>query len=158
MTRLLVRAAATAASVLLLASWGSAPPGEQAPALTKELSAIDDALAQSDYARAQEHLQKLVAAAEDARAAGDLDDDDADRVLAAAARLLAELPGAPDTTATPEPSTEPSTPEPTSESTTPAPSDVGGGSKGKPDKPPKPDKGKPKGGDHGNSGKGKGKG
>lgn len=134
------RAAGALCLLLLLTACGGGSPADSVPELERELSAIDDALSEPDYAEAQEHLETLVATAEDARAAGDLDDEDADRVLAAAARLLAELPAegeppAPGSGTSPEPSPSPST-EPTDDGTEePGKSDEG--------KPPKPDKGKP---------------
>ena len=161
MTRRIRTSAAAVACLLALTSCGSDAPGEQAPELAQELAAIDDALAQEEYAEAQEHLANLVDAAEDARDAGELDDGDADRVLAAATRLLAALPGAPEET---EPTPE-ATPEPSpSESATAAPpdededadegdQDEGQGNDDK-DKDEKEDKGKGKGK---SEGKGKGK-
>ena len=71
---------------------GSSAPADKAPDLADALTVVEDAVEQQRYAQARRHLQELVATTEDARAAGDLDDDEADRVLAAAARLLTVLP------------------------------------------------------------------
>ena len=111
---------AVVACLSLLVSCGSESPGDQVPELADQLSAIDDALADENYPEARQNIEDLVAATEDARASGDLGDGEADRVLAAAARLLTELPGAAPTEPA-EPTTS-STPTPTpTASVTPTP-------------------------------------
>jgi hypothetical protein len=83
------------ASVLLLASGGCAqtmPPGEAVPALRAHLVRIDQALADRRYGTARTLLEALVRTTADARATGRLTSEQADRILAAAARLAADLP------------------------------------------------------------------
>jgi hypothetical protein len=85
---------------------GATPPGETVPGLRTHLDRIDRALAERRYDVARTGLEALVRAATDARASGRLSPEQADRILAAAARLAADLP-----TAQPTTTTEPPPPE-----------------------------------------------
>jgi ribosomal protein L12E/L44/L45/RPP1/RPP2 len=80
------------------------------PELADTLTAIDEALAEQHYLSARRHLRHLVDTVEAARSSGDLEDAQADRVLAAAAHLLAALPAPPrvaEPPREPEPGPEP---------------------------------------------------
>jgi hypothetical protein len=91
------------AGVLLLASGGcadTAPPGETVPELRADLARVDEALAGQRYATARDALDALVRTTTDARATGRLTPEAADRILAAAARLAADLPQPSPTTTT----------------------------------------------------------
>jgi hypothetical protein len=68
------------------------PPGERVPQLAAQLDAIDTALSARDFTRAERELTALIASNR-ARAGDELDDQEADRILAAVAQLLATLPG-----------------------------------------------------------------
>ncbi len=93
MTGWLRRTVAGAIGVVLLAGCGSSStPADEVPELAEQLGSVDQALVDEDYAQAGEHLRELVTTTEEARASGTLEDGEADRVLAAAAQLLAELP------------------------------------------------------------------
>lgn len=115
----------------------SAPPpsaADQVPHLAVVLERIDSALAAHHFGVALQQLRALKADVVKARDAGDLQDADAARVLAAAASLIKVVPVPTATpTTTPEtssatPSAEPSRPEPSktrrpvSPSPTPSPS------------------------------------
>jgi len=63
-----------------------------APALTEQLSRVDGALVDRDYAEAHTALDGLIRDTIAARDAGQLDGDHADRVMAASAQLIAALP------------------------------------------------------------------
>lgn len=111
-------AAALLTCALLLTGCGGDPstPAESVPELGEKLSDIDDAVVAERYGQAQRHLDELVKVTVAARDAGDLEDAQADRVLAAAARLLAALPEAPtaptpSVAPTPTPSPSPAQPE-----------------------------------------------
>ena len=65
---------------------------ESVPELASTLSEIDQALAADQVSRTRRLLDELVATTIQARSSGDLDEESADRVLAAAARLSAMLP------------------------------------------------------------------
>ncbi|AEG43236.1 hypothetical protein [Isoptericola variabilis] len=101
--RPLGRLLAAAGTAALLVTGCAAEPGPDGPVpeLAAVYSSIEDALSAERYDEARRDLRRLVAATESARAAGDLDEARADRVLAAAARLLATLPD-PDPRATPD--------------------------------------------------------
>lgn len=62
------------------------------PELATTLEEIDDALVAGRLVRARRLLDELIETANEARDSGELGSDEADRVLAAAARLLAQLP------------------------------------------------------------------
>jgi hypothetical protein len=82
------------------------PAGESVPALRDRLDRVDAALADADYGQARRALAALTAEAQRAEDAGRLPTGQADRIVAAAARLVAGLP------ATPAPAPSTSTPPP----------------------------------------------
>ena len=67
-------------------------PVDAVPALGRQLDAVDAALVDRDYERARTAIEELVASAAQAEVAGDLDEEEADRIRQAASRLLARLP------------------------------------------------------------------
>lgn len=85
---------------------------DQVPHLSVSLERVDAALAAHRFAVAREQLRKLKAEVVQARDSGELPDGDAERVLAAASKLLGMLPDAPAPTPTPTP-THQLTPTPT---------------------------------------------
>lgn len=98
--------AAAAALLVVLAGCGSeVPPGEAVPELRQELSLVDDAVVAGDYGQAREALDALARATVGARESGQLTAEQADPVLAAIARLTADLPGATPPVAEPAPTT-----------------------------------------------------
>ena len=101
-------ATAACAVLMLLSGCGGDPPtpADAVPELAETLSSIDDALADHRYAKARGSLKQLVQTTVDAREAGELEPDQADRVLSAAARLLSALP-APRRPVPEEPAEEP---------------------------------------------------
>lgn len=127
------------AAVLLLGGCGEqeATPADAVPALVGQLKSIDGLIADRHWGQARAALRALIARTEEARTAGDLEESQADRVIASATRMLAALP-APTPSVTPSPSATPSR--------TATPPDTSGD--GKPD-----DNKSDKAGDH----KGKGK-
>ncbi|MBO9520822.1 MAG: hypothetical protein J7518_04715 [Nocardioidaceae bacterium] len=83
---------------------------EQVPALSTTLDRVDAAVAAHRYDAARRQLRSLIAATTAAREDGRLDDDRANGILAAAARLLAALPAVkvtPTPTPTPTPKAAP---------------------------------------------------
>lgn len=76
----------------LTACGGTTPASESVPALADHLAEVDAAIAEEDYSAAREAVDALVATTAKARVAGDLTSEQADRVLAAATRVLEELP------------------------------------------------------------------
>lgn len=76
----------------LTACGGTTPASESVPALADQLAEVDAAIAEEDYSAAREAVGALVATTAKARVAGDLTSEQADRVLAAATRVLEELP------------------------------------------------------------------
>jgi eukaryotic-like serine/threonine-protein kinase len=66
-----------------------------APALAEQLSRVDSALVDRDYAEARTALDGLIRDTIAARDAGQIDGDQADRVMAASAQLIAALPDIP---------------------------------------------------------------
>lgn len=115
LTRVLEAAMLTAVLSAATACGSNADPSQAVPGLTADLSRLDRAISvhQRDAARAA--LDTLVDDTSSARDAGDLNPEQADRILAAAARLRTKLPDlAP--ASTPEAPTTPSQNE-----TTPAP-------------------------------------
>jgi hypothetical protein len=149
-TSLACRLATLAVTAMVAAGCGSdTTPADSVPELADRLERVDSAVATGDEARIRQRVEALVAATESARDEGSLDDEDAERILAAADAMLARLPAE-------EPAPEPPSP-PTSSPTTEIPeppeedegdegdegdnSGPGGGdSKKKPEKD-KPDKG-----------------
>jgi hypothetical protein len=132
-------------------------PTEAAPELARQLAQVDRAVTTGDEARIRDRVESLVSATEAARDSGEIDDEQADRILAAADALLARLPAE---KSAPEPPSPP-TSSPTTETPEPPEEDEGdegdnsgpggGDSQEKPDKD-KPEKDKP------DKGKGHGKG
>ena len=85
---------------------GPTPAGESVPALRDRLDRVDAALADADYGQARRDLAALTAQAQQAEDAGRLTTEQADRIVAAAARLVAGLPApapAPSTSTPPAP-------------------------------------------------------
>jgi hypothetical protein len=147
------RLAALAVTAMVAAGCGGeTAPTESAPELAEQLERVDQAVVAGDDARIRNRVESLMAATESARDDGRLDDEQADRILAAGEAMLARLPAE-------EPAPEPSPPSssPTTETPEPPEEDEddegdegdnsgpgGGGSEEKPekDKPEKPDEGK----------------
>jgi hypothetical protein len=85
----------TVAAALLAGAAGcgtAAAPGEVVPALRTQLSRVDAALADHKYADARNALDALTRETAAARNAGRLTAEQTDRIVAAAARLAADLP------------------------------------------------------------------
>lgn len=148
--RRLVALALTA--VLAAGCGGEATPADAAPELAEQLTRVDRAVAAGDGAQIREQVEALVAATEAARDSGRLDDEQADRILAAADALLQRLPAE-------EPVPKPSPSPPSSTPTSPSPDpdegeeDQGEGDEGEEgdesgDSGPDKDKGKGKGKGH----------
>ena len=126
------------ATLCLTTGCGASDPTDDVPGLQRRLEAVDAAIAEGHDAAARDALAALVAATTRAEDDGRVEADQADAILAAAARLDSLLPTA--TPATEEPSTEaPTTTPPTTTApatpTTRAPSTnghprSGGGSSG----------------------------
>ena len=145
------------AVIAVLAAGCGETPTEAAPELARQLAQVDRAVTNGDEARIRDRVESLVSATEAARDSGEIDDEQADRILAAADALLARLPAEEPASEPPSPSTS----SPTTETPEPPEEDEGdegdnsgpggGDSKEKPEKD-KPDKGKP------DKGKGHGKG
>jgi hypothetical protein len=147
-----------AVTAVVAAGCGETTPTEAAPELARQLARVDRAVTTGDEARIRDRVESLVSATEAARDAGRLDDEQADRILAAADALLARVPA-------PEPAPQPSASPTPSPTLSPSPEDEdededeegdnsgpgGGDSKEKPGKD-NPDKDKP------DKGKGHGKG
>jgi hypothetical protein len=109
----------------LLGGCGSGTsPAESAPELGERLDQVDAAVADGDDAATRDAVRALVAASEQALAAGDIDQEQADAIRAAADGLLARLGGAGDqqTEPTEEPAEE-STPAEPAPSPTPSEED-----------------------------------
>lgn len=149
------RVSLAACTLVLLAGCGDGEPtstaAETVPSLATRLEKVDDLVVDRRWSAARAELRGIIATANDAREAGDLDVAAADRVVASAQRLLAALP-TPAPTTTPTPTSTPSAQVP--------PAGDGPGGEGK-------DKGKGKGDgkgkanddddDEGGGAKGKGK-
>jgi outer membrane biosynthesis protein TonB len=107
----------TVVAVLVLAGCGgdsASTPAEAVPELGQTLGEVDDALADRRFRQARRHLHALVATTVEARDAGALEAAEADRILAAVARLLSELPEprpAPPEEEPEEPAEEPDEPD-----------------------------------------------
>ena len=86
---------------------GSQQPGDAVPALRAAVHTVDAALAGHDVERARRALERLVALTSRAREDGRISATQADRVLAAVARLVTALPD-PGSVASPTPSLTPS--------------------------------------------------
>jgi hypothetical protein len=98
--------------VLLTGCGGGTAPADEVPLLADRLAGVDRAVSSGDEAQIREQVEALVNATERARGAGQLDDEQAERVLAAADSLLAQLPD--ETTPQPSPSPRTSSPAPPS--------------------------------------------
>jgi hypothetical protein len=96
-----LRALIVAGSLLASGCAQATPPGETVPELRTHLAWIDRALAGERYGTARRSLEALVRTTTDARATGRLSPERADRILAAAARLAADLPEQQPTTTKP---------------------------------------------------------
>lgn len=131
---------------LVAGGCGADDPTEDVPALVDRLDAVDAAIADRDYGAAREAIADLVDEAAQARDEGQIDDEQAEVIIAAAEELEDELPTdrEPAPPADDDPSTTPA--EPTTDDA--EPDDVG--NEGKKD-------GKGKNGGKGKKG-GKGKG
>jgi hypothetical protein len=135
-----------AVMAVLVAGCGETPT-EAAPELARQLAQVDRAVTTGDEAQIRDRVESLVSATEAARDSGEIDDEQADRILAAADALLARLPAE---KPAPEPPSPP-TSSPTTETPEPPEEDEGdegdnsgpggGDSKEKPEKH-KPEKGK----------------
>jgi hypothetical protein len=111
---------ALALSAVLATGCGSESPAEADPELAQELTRVDRAVVTGDDALIRDRVESLVSATEAARDAGRLDEEQADRIIAAADGLLARVPA-------PEPAPRPSaTPSP-SATLSPSPEDEGEG-------------------------------
>lgn len=87
------RATAAVLGLLLsLSACGGSSPGELRPELTDTLTRIDRAIERQHYRAAHRNLTTLVTQVDAAQDEGNLPAHDAEKVLAAAARLLAALP------------------------------------------------------------------
>lgn len=150
------RVSLAACTLVLLAGCGDGEPTSTAaqtvPSLATRLEKVDDLVVDRRWSAARAELRGIIATANDAREAGDLDVAAADRVVASAQRLLAALP-------TPAPTTTPTTPTSTPSAQVP-PAGDGPGGEGK-DKGKGAGKGKANDDDDdeggGDKGKGKGK-
>lgn len=95
-------------AVALLAGCGGGTPAAPPAALTQALARVDAALGAHDWGRARTALDELVRRTVLAREAGEVSAEEADRILAAAARLAAGVPSpSPAPTATRTPSAAP---------------------------------------------------
>lgn len=141
---------------LLLAGCGAPSPGEAVPSLTEGVARVDEAVVAGDRDAARAALEGLVDDAERAVAAGDLDPEQADAVVAAAEALLAEVDAPtprqeepeeslPSGSTTTPPSDEPDEEEPDEKEPDEEEPDEGGllVPPGKPEKPEKPGQGPP---------------
>ena len=93
---------------------GNEAPADAAPELSAQLARVDRAVATGDEARIRDRVEALESATEAARDAGELDDEQADRIVAAADALLARLPAeepVPEPTPAPSPTTASPSPE-----------------------------------------------
>ena len=107
-------AALALCAVLTVGCGGGSTPADAAPELAEKLTRVDRAVATGDDAQIRERVESLVSATEAARDAGDLDDEQADGILAAADALLARLSAE-------EPAPKPPPPPPSSPTSSPSP-------------------------------------
>lgn len=84
----------TCAAVLALASGcgDEKSPGEAVPALADRLDRVDQAIEAGDYTGARAQLDRLVAETAKADVAGEISEEQADRILDAVADVLAAIP------------------------------------------------------------------
>lgn len=112
-TTMLRHAAAGAAALALLAGCGGETgPQEAVPELGTHLEAVDTAVVEGSWEQARSELEALIARADAAEEAGDISSEEADRIRAAATRLLEQLPEEPETQ---EPETQEEPEEPAEE-------------------------------------------
>jgi outer membrane biosynthesis protein TonB len=108
MSRSLARRTTWCVAAATLALTGSCsddlPPDAAVPGLGKTLSRVDDSIANRSWDHARRQLQNLIAQSENAANTGTLTQQQADRIQAAVARLLSELP---------DPPAQPTPPSPT---------------------------------------------
>jgi uncharacterized membrane protein YgcG len=91
----LARMAVTVAALLVLLATGcgdTSTPAKTVPELRSGLSRLDHALVGRHYVVARKQLDQLVRTTVTARRAGDLEAEQADQILAAAAALLSAMP------------------------------------------------------------------
>jgi hypothetical protein len=105
-------AALTVGAVLAAGCGNDAAPADAAPELAEQLARVDRAVATGDEARIRVRVEALVAATEAAHDSGELDGQQADRILAAADALLARLPEQKPSPKPPPPSTPTTSPSP----------------------------------------------
>ena len=92
--RLAAAALVLALSPVLVSCGGDEPaPSEQVPALGKHLDEVDAAVGAGDHAAARAAVKELVAEAARAQVDGELSDEQAPRIVAAARSVLENLPG-----------------------------------------------------------------
>jgi hypothetical protein len=127
---------ALALTAVLVAGCGQETPAEADPELAQQLALVDRAVVTGDEARIRDRVESLVSTTKAARDAGRLDEEQADRILAAADALLARLP---DEAPPPKPSPS-ATPSPT---ITPSPDEDGGDEGEGDEEKPKPKEPKP---------------
>jgi hypothetical protein len=127
---------ALALTAVLVAGCGQETPAEADPELAQQLALVDRAVVTGDEAQIRDRVESLVSTTEAARDAGRLDEEQADRILAAADELLARLP---DEAPPPKPSPS-ATPSPT---ITPSPDEDGGDEGEGDEEKPKPNEPKP---------------
>lgn len=75
----------------LVACGADTPPGEKVPDLAAQLERVDAAVANEDHKAARSAVQDLVAATAAAELAEQITDEEADRIVAAARQVLANL-------------------------------------------------------------------
>jgi hypothetical protein len=114
----------TAAVVLTLVGCGRSSAADAVPALEDQLAAVDAAIAREDFDAARESLDRLIRTTAQARQSGELDREQADAILAAAATLEARLP------TSEEPPVDAETPSPTPSTPPDDDEDDGGGDEG----------------------------
>ena len=95
MTSVRLISVALAAMLALAAGCGDeTSPGEAVPALSQRLERVDQAIETGDFANAREQLDRLVAETARADVAGEISNEQADRILEAVEAVLAGLPAA----------------------------------------------------------------
>jgi hypothetical protein len=93
MLRLLRACVAVSAALLAFTACGEdVPPGERVPDLARQLDRVDAAIESGRYEEARSAVEDLVNTTAQAEVGGEVSDDEADRILDAAAALLEELP------------------------------------------------------------------
>lgn len=104
---------AALAGLLLAGCGASTRPADDVPALAAGLERVDAAIVSGRYDQARNRLTRLVGVTTSAREAGELEQPEADRILAAVAELMSALPAeqadapAPSEPATSAPPVEP---------------------------------------------------